>query len=90
MHFARRRRAKKSELDAGQSEFTEAQRKATTASIRTISIEDLKALAERLFPFIDHPWLEEFFTFLTENTGVTFYHAMAHDGVQIVLLPLEG
>ena len=68
-------------------EITEARRKAIAASIRTISTEELKTLGERLFPFIDHPWREKFFTFITENTGATFYHAIAHDGVQIVYCP---
>lgn len=68
-------------------EITEERRKALAASIRTISIEELKTLGERLFPFVDHPWREKFFTFLEENTGATFYHAIAHDGVQIVYCP---
>jgi len=38
-------------------EITEARRKAIAGSIRTISLEELKALGERLFPAVDHPWL---------------------------------
>jgi len=65
-------------------EITDARRKAITASIRTINVEELKALGERLFPFVDHPWREKFFNFIAENSGATFHHAITHDGVQII------
>ena len=65
-------------------EITEARRKAIAGSIRTISMEELKTLGDRLFPFVDHPWREKYFTFLTENTGATFHHATTHDQVQII------
>ena len=65
-------------------EITEARRKAIAASIRTISVEELKTLGERLFPFIDDPWREKFFAFIEENPGATFHHAITHDGVQII------
>ena len=65
-------------------EITKARRKAIAESIRTISAEELKALGEKLFPGVDHPWREKFFAFITENSGATFHHATAHDGVQII------
>jgi hypothetical protein len=65
-------------------EITKARRKAFAESIRTISLEELKTLGERLFPLIDNPWRERFFAFITENAGSTFHHATAHDGVQII------
>lgn len=65
-------------------EITEARRKAIAASIRIISNEELKALGERLFPFVDHVWREKFFAFIAENPGATFHHATAHAGVQII------
>jgi hypothetical protein len=65
-------------------EITEARRKAVAASIRTISLEELKTLGERLFPFVSDPWREKFFDFITENTGATFHHGTTHDGVQIL------
>ena len=68
-------------------EITEGRRKAIAASIRTIGVEELKALGEQLFPGVDHPWREKYFGFLTENAGVTFHHATAHDGVQVVYCP---
>jgi hypothetical protein len=65
-------------------EITEARRKAIAASIRTISPEELKAVGERIFPMVDHPWREKFFNFVSENSGATFHHATTHDGVEIV------
>jgi hypothetical protein len=65
-------------------EITEARRKAVAASIRIISIEELKALGEQLFPFVGDPWRDKYFAFLDENPGATFHHATAHDGVQFI------
>ena len=65
-------------------EITEGRRKAIAGSIRTIGVEELKALGEKLFPHMDHPWREKFFAFITENSGATFHHATTHDRVQIV------
>ena len=65
-------------------EITKARRKAIAESIRTISTEELKALGEKLFPGVDHPWREKFFAFINENPGATFHHATTHDSVQII------
>ncbi len=65
-------------------EITKARRKAIAESIRTISVEELKTLGERLFPFVDDPWREKFFDFIAENPGATFHHAITHDGVQLI------
>jgi hypothetical protein len=68
-------------------EITGARRKAIAGSIRAIGVEELKALGERLFPLVDHPWREKFFGFIAENPGATIYHATAHDGVQFIYCP---
>jgi hypothetical protein len=65
-------------------EITQARRKAIAGSIRTISVEELKALGEKLFPFFDDPWRETYFGFIAENSGATFHHAVTHDGVHII------
>ena len=65
-------------------EITKARRKAIAESIRTITTEELKALGEKLFHGVDHPWREKFFAFITENSGATFHHATTHDHVQII------
>ena len=53
-------------------------------SIRTISVEELKTLGERLFPFVGDPRRDKFFGFIAENSSATFHHAITHDGVQII------
>ena len=70
-------------------EITEARRKAVAASIRTISLEELRALGQQLFPYAGDVWGERFFAFLDENPGATFHHATAHDGVQIIYCPAK-
>jgi hypothetical protein len=65
-------------------EINQARRKAIAASIRTISVEELKALGERLFPLLDNPWRDRFFDFITGDSGATFYHAATHDGVELI------
>jgi hypothetical protein len=59
-------------------------RKAVAKSIRTISVEELKAIGEEVFKYADDPWREAFFRFVAENPGCTFHHAITSDGVNIV------
>jgi hypothetical protein len=59
-------------------------RKAIAKSIRTISVEELKAIGEEVFRYADDPWREAFFRFIAENSGATFHHAVTSDGVNIV------
>jgi hypothetical protein len=59
-------------------------RKAIAKSIRTISVEELKALGEEIFPAAGDPWRDTFFQFIAENPGATFHHAATNDGVNIV------
>ena len=59
-------------------------RKAVANSIRTMSVEELKALGNEIFRYADDPWREAFFRFIAENPGATFHHAVMTDGVNIV------
>jgi hypothetical protein len=59
-------------------------RKAIAQSIRTIGVEELKALGEQTFHYADDPWREAFFRFIAENPGTTFHHAVMSDGVNII------
>jgi hypothetical protein len=52
-------------------------RKAVAKSLRTVSGEELKKMA-------DDPWRETFFKFIAENPGSTFHHAVTSDGYNIV------
>src|SRR4051812_36133168 len=65
-------------------EITEDRRKALAASIHTISTDELKTLGDELFPFLDHPWRETFFSFIRENSGATLHHAITNDHVHIL------
>jgi hypothetical protein len=68
-------------------QITEDRRKAIEKSIQVISIEDLKSLGEKLFPFLDHPWRQVFFQFIEEHPTDTFYHGTTLDQVEIVYCP---
>ena len=59
-------------------------RKAIAKSIRTINVEELKAIGEEVFKYADDPWREAFFRFIAENPASTFHHAITSDGVNIV------
>lgn len=59
-------------------------RKAIAKSMRTVSVEELKALGEQIFRYADDPWREAFFRFIAENPGATFHHAVMSDGMNIV------
>ena len=69
--------------------ITEDRRKAIEQTIQVISIEDLKSLGEKLFPFLDHPWRQTFFEFVEEHASDTFYHATTHDQVEIIYCPAK-
>jgi hypothetical protein len=62
----------------------ESRRKAIANNIHPISVEELKALGEGLFPYLDHPWREVFFNFVSENSGSTFYHASTDENAHII------
>jgi hypothetical protein len=59
-------------------------RKAIANSIRTISVEELKAIGNEIFRSAEDPWREAFFRFIAENPGATFHHAVTSDGFNIV------
>ena len=65
----------------------ESRRKAVQDSIQPITIEKLKDLEGEIFPYIEHQWREPFEQFLAENSGDTFYHATANEGLQIIYCP---
>ena len=69
--------------------ITENRRKSIAENIHVINMDELKALGEGLFPYVDHPWRDVFFSFLAENTGATFYHASTSDRVHIIYCPAK-
>lgn len=70
--------------DPSPEAFTEARRESISKSIRTISIEELKALGERLFPSANDTWREKYFGLIAENPGETFYYAKTSDHFEVV------
>ena len=59
-------------------------REALAKSIRLVDIEEASALGEQLFPHLDDPWRQQFFSFLKENPIASYYHATALDDVQVL------
>ena len=49
-------------------QINEDRRKAIRQNIEVISVDDLKALGERLFPYADHPWKEKFLEFIEKHS----------------------
>ena len=68
-------------------QINEDRRKAIQQNIETISIDDLKALGEKLFPYPDHPWREKFFAFIEQQSSDTCYHATTNDGIEVLYCP---
>lgn len=66
------------------AEITDARRRSIAATIRTISTEEVKALGEGLFPYLDHPWREKFFDFLDTHADAIYHHALTDDGYHIL------
>lgn len=62
----------------------ESRRQAITATIQPAPIEELRALGEQLFPFLDHPWRQQFFQFLDENKDGKYFRASTDDGIGIL------
>jgi hypothetical protein len=66
--------------------ITEDRRKAIEQNIHVVSIEDLKSLGEKLFPFLDHPWRPLF----SSSRGAQrqhIYHATTDDDLKSFTVP---
>ena len=66
------------------SEIMEARRQSVADSLHTISVTELQALTEELFPTVDHPWLEKFSEVVNDPMSGTLHHAMADDHVHVL------
>jgi hypothetical protein len=65
-------------------EVMESRRHAVEESLNTISVADLKALTDELFPYADHPWLEKFSKVVNDSASGTFHHAVVDDCVHVL------
>lgn len=66
------------------NEMMESRRHAVAESLRPISVAEVAALTEELFPSVDHPWLEKFSEVVNDPASGTFHHAMADDQVHVL------
>ena len=65
-------------------EIIESRRHAAEKSLRTIGAEELKALADELFPYSDHPWLEKFSEVVNDPASGPIYHALVGDRIEVL------
>jgi hypothetical protein len=65
-------------------EVMESRRHAVEESLHTISVAELKALTDELFPSVDQLWLEKFLSVINDPTSSTFYHALTGNRVQVL------
>lgn len=63
-------------------------RAAAEQSLRPISPEDLKALAAKLFPDVEHPWSPLFTKFITEHPLEEALQGEVEDGIAFIYYPI--
>ena len=63
--------------------ITETRRSAIAKSIREISINELKSVADSLLN-ARHTWIDPLFQLIEEDAGNTFFHAKANDRIEII------
>jgi hypothetical protein len=66
------------------TEIMESRRQAVEESLRTIGVNELKALSEQLFRQADHPVLGTFLDVINDPESGTFHHAHAGDNIQVL------
>jgi hypothetical protein len=62
----------------------ESRRHAVEESLNTISVAELKALTDEIFPDVTHPWLEKFSEIVNDPASGTFHHAVTDDRIHIL------
>ena len=73
--------------DLDMESIMDARRETIERTSEPIGIDELKSLGEKLFPFLDHPYRQEFSQFLEENSGSTVYHATTNDQIEVLYCP---
>ena len=59
-------------------------RKAVANSLHTITSDELKELAVKIWPIEGQAWGDAFRAFIKEHAGSTFYQATTNDNISIV------
>ena len=62
----------------------QSRRDALEESLREITVPELRALKETIFPLVDHPWLEKFAEIVNDPTSGRFYHGMADHRIHVL------
>jgi hypothetical protein len=65
-------------------QLCEDRRKSVAKTLRTITPEELKKVADDVFEYMDDPGRELFLGFIAENPGATYHYAVTHDGVHVI------
>ena len=65
-------------------EIRETRHHDVSASLRTISVVELKALTDELFPYVDHPWLEKFSSVINDPSSGIMRHAIVDHHVHVL------
>jgi hypothetical protein len=66
------------------NEILKARSDAAKKSLRTISVPEIEALTEVIFPDADHPWLEKIWEVVSDPTSGTFHHAVLDDHIEVL------
>lgn len=53
-------------------------------TIRPVTLEELKQLAEKRFPVVTDPWCARFNEFLASNASAKFYRADVPEGAEVI------
>lgn len=59
-------------------------RVAIKKSLRTVSVEELNQIGEKVFPSAGDEWRKMFFDFIGEHRHSTYHYALTSDNVNIV------
>jgi hypothetical protein len=65
-------------------ELIESRRHAVEESLHTISVEELRALTDELFPYAGHPWREKFLAVISDAASGAFRHAIVDERIHVL------
>ncbi|HSI65412.1 MAG TPA: hypothetical protein VLE43_19960 [Candidatus Saccharimonadia bacterium] len=64
--------------------INEVRRQALADTVQPATIEELRAMGEKFFPFLDHPWRRQYFQFLDDHPDSKYFRASTDDGVGVL------
>ena len=66
------------------SSINEVRRQALAETIQPATLEELRAMGEQMFPYLDHPWRQLYFQFLEQNPDSRYFKASTDDGFGVL------